>query len=90
MKDIPRTATGAPRVRITPEQAQEIRAAYADPDGGAGAETLAARYHTSTFTIRRILSGEHLSAKGMPNIAGTRGSSWARGFRRSSPRGDQP
>ncbi len=69
-------------VKITKEQGLAIREAYTSKNGGCGMTTLAARYNVDVSLIYRVLKGEHSSVRGMPDIAGTRGSSFTR--RRSS------
>lgn len=61
------------RVKLTLEQAMEIRRAYETKGyGGAGMEVLAQRYGVSLTTIHRILQGTHPLVRGVPNISGQR------------------
>jgi hypothetical protein len=67
---------GAPS-KLTAEQALAIRATYTQRTGGAGVASLAARYGVSVMLIHRVLRGTHPAARGLADIAGTRGSSFA-------------
>lgn len=77
-----------PQIKLTLEQAIEIRRRYENPGrGGAGQSSLAAEYGVGKSMINMILAGRHPLVRGVPDIRALRGRGPADGGHPPSVRG---